>query len=209
MQPMTQTPPRRLVIVDVPPFIEEWRKRTGADQRDEVWEGVVHMGPSPTEDHHEAVFQLEVWLRRYWAKSCGGRVLGDCNVAPTGLRKWTDNYRVPDLFLIKPERLAYSRRTHFAGGPNVIVEIRSPGDESYEKLPFYFEIGVEEAWVIDRDSKAPEIFVRGVKAFRKAKANRAGWLVSKVTGVAMRAAKGKLALRLRDEPASDAMVPED
>ena len=63
--------------------------------------------------------------------------------------------------------------------------------------------------MIDRDSKAPEIFVRGVKAFRKAKPNRGGWLVSKVTGVAMRSTTGKLVLRLVDAPASETVLPEE
>ena len=43
------------------------------------------------------------------------------------------------------------------GPPTVVIEIRSPDDETLEKLPFYAKLGVPEVWVIDRDSRAVEI----------------------------------------------------
>ncbi len=210
MPVMTRDLPRRAVVMDVPPMLEAWRKRIGADRFDEMWEGVLHMPPAPTLEHQSFEFQIEWWLTVHWVPLSKGRVFHNVNVVEAGRRKWTHNYRSPDLLLVLRERLARGRGSHFAGGPNVIVEIRSPGDESYDKLPFYFAVGVEEAWIIDCDTKVPELFVRGAKAFRKAKANRAGWLVSKVTGVEMRAAaNGQLALRLGGDLATQAMVPPD
>ncbi len=210
MHPMTQTPPRRAVLLDMPPSIEAWRRRTGADRCDEVWEGVLHMGPLPNFDHQDLEFHLEAWLRAHWAKRTRGRVSHQRNVAQPGRADWQHNYRGPDLVLVRPARLSRDRNEYIEGGPDVIIEIRSPGDESYDKLPFYFEVGVEEAWIVDRDTKVPELFVRGAKAFRRAKANRAGWLVSKVTGVQMRAAANDtLALRLGGDLATESLVPPD
>ena len=37
----------RGVMAEVPEHILEWRKRTGIYQRDEMWEGVLHMSPEP------------------------------------------------------------------------------------------------------------------------------------------------------------------
>lgn len=39
-----------------------------------------------------------------------------------------------------------------------MIEIRSPGDETYEKLPSYADLGVREILVIDRDTLAIEMF---------------------------------------------------
>ncbi len=208
MAAMTQTP-RRAVMLEVPPHILEWRKRTGADRFDEVWEGVIHMSPSPSNRHQGLSGELAFWLKTHWARRGHGKVFVQCNVARPGIPKWLDDYRIPDLALLEPGCAARDLDTHFAGGPSVVVEVYSPGDESYDKLPFYFDIGVEEVWVIHRDTKVPEIFVRGAKAFRVAKANRAGWLVSKATGIEMRAVSpNQLALRLASDPATQALVPD-
>ena len=43
----------KAVMPSVPPEILEWRKRTGADRWDEMWEGVLHMGPTPNYDHQD------------------------------------------------------------------------------------------------------------------------------------------------------------
>ena len=49
--------------------------------------------------------------------------------------------------------------TYFEGAPTVVVEIRSPGDETMEKLPFYAKLGVPEVWIIDRDTRQPELYL--------------------------------------------------
>ena len=51
-----------------------------------------------------------------------------------------------------------------AGGPGVRRRVHPrrraarPGDESYEKFPFYAAVGVRELLVIDRDTKEPELY---------------------------------------------------
>jgi Uma2 family endonuclease len=38
-------------------------------------------------------------------------------------------------------------------GADLVVEFRSPGDESYEKLPFYAGRGITEALIVHRDRR--------------------------------------------------------
>ena len=72
------------------------------------------------------------------------------------------------------------------GGPTVAIEIRSPGDETYEKFDFYAAVDTAEVWVIDRDTKVPEIYVLEEGRFERQTADRQGWLTSPSTQVRMR-----------------------
>ena len=58
----------KAVMANVPEHILAWRRRTGADQWDEMWEGVLHMAPSPNRDHQDFEGALEFWLRLHWAE---------------------------------------------------------------------------------------------------------------------------------------------
>lgn len=197
----------KAVMSSVPEYILAWRKRTGADQRDEMWDGVIHMSPESNRDHQDFEADFEVWLRIHWARPRGNRVYHRINVASPN--KWPTNYRIPDLVLLTPERFCIDRNEYFEGGPDVVVEIRSPGDESYEKLPFYAEIGVLEVWVIDRDTKEPELFLcRDGRTHRQPPASD-GWLVSRATGIEFRAATNcKLECRLLGQPTSATLLPQ-
>src|SRR3990172_7275684 len=146
----------KAVMANVPEHILAWRRRTGADQWDEMWEGVLHMAPSPNRDHQDFEGALEAWLRQHWAAPGGGRVYHQINISEPGT--WPDNYRIPDLVLLTPQRFDIDRNEYFDGGPDAVVEIHSPGDEAYEKLDFYAKVGVREVWVIERDTKRPEIY---------------------------------------------------
>ncbi len=185
----------RAVIPEIPPGLLEWRKRTGADRWDEVWDGVLHMPPMPNREHQDFEFALENYLRVHWAPARGARVYHGINVAPAG--GWPNNYRIPDLVLLTPQRFGIDRNEYFEGGPDVVVEIRSPGDESYEKLEFYSGIGVTEVWIINRDSKVPELYALAGTQYRLQPAGADGWIRSAATGIELRAGvPGKLAIRL-------------
>lgn len=185
----------KAVMASVPEHILEWRRRTGADRYDEMWEGVLHMAPSPNRDHQDLEGSLEAWLRQHWAKPNGCRVYHNINVAEFGV--WPDNYRVPDLVLLTPQRFHIDCNEYFNGGPDAIVEIHSPEDETYEKLDFYAAIGVREVWVLDRDTKRPEIYELVDDEFRRRQPDALGWHRSEVVGAEMRATgDNKLEIRL-------------
>lgn len=189
----------------------EKRKRWGADRWDEVWEGVLHMAASPNPFHQDIESELEQYLQKHWADPIRARVRHNNNVAKDGAgRKWRDDYRIPDLVLMTRDRFHIIKKTHLEGPPNVVVEIHSPDDEASGKLPWYFELGVPEVWIIDRDSLQPEIYVRKRGRWTKVKADAEGWIRSPETGVEMRRApSGKLGIRMRDDPESMEELPSD
>jgi len=198
----------RAVMPEVPPEILAWRKRTGADMWDEMWEGVLHMAPVPNRHHQDLEWSMETYLRLRWARPSGNRVYHNINVASPG--GWPNNYRIPDLVLLTPKRFGIDRNEYFEGAPDVVVEIRSPGDESYEKLEFYAQLGVPEVWIIERDSKAPEIYVLQAGRYMQKAASAEGWVLSDVTDIELRIGHpGKLAMRLAGDDSTREDLPED
>jgi Uma2 family endonuclease len=196
----------KAVMSTVPEHILAWRRKTGADQWDEMWEGVLHMAPSPNRDHQDIEGALEAWLRQYWGKPNRCGVYHQINIAEPGT--WPNNYRIPDLVLLSRARKVIDRNEYFEGGPDAVVEVHSPGDEAYEKLDFYANVGVREVWIIDRDSRRPEIFVRSGDRFVERPAGREGWVESEVAGAEMRAtADGALEIRMIGRDDTLAQLP--
>src|SRR5262249_6379634 len=109
---------------------------------------------------------------------------------------WPNNFRIPDLVLLLPDRFHINRREYFEGGPDVAVEIHSPGDEAYEKLGFYFSVGVREVWIIQRDTLEVEIFLPRNSGRTPIQLGADGCLTSRVTGVQFRTRGKKLHVRI-------------
>jgi Uma2 family endonuclease len=198
----------KAVMPSIPPDIQDWRKRTGADRWDEMWEGVLHMPPMPNRAHQDLEGSLETYLRHYWAPSLQARVYHQINLA--AIDGWPNNYRIPDLILLRPERFAIDRNEYFEGAPSVVVEIQSPGDETDEKMPFYAQLGVPEVWVIQRDVRTPEVYRLKRGRYKKQPVGSGGWIRSPETGLELRAAPGpKLALRLAGDDSTRQDLPPD
>lgn len=199
----------KAVMAEVPFSLLEQRKRTGADQRDEMWEGVLHMPPMPNNPHQDFEGSLETYLRYRWARPRKAKVYHEVNLASVG--GWPYDYRIPDLLLVTRERFPIiNRDERFEGAPDGVVEIYSPGDESYEKLPFYEKLGVPEVWIIHRDTKEPEIYLLKRGRYKKQAKTSSGWLRSPLTGLEMRATKdAKLAIRLIGDDSTREELPED
>jgi len=196
----------KAVMPVVPEHILQWRKTTGADCWDEMWEGVLHMTPEPNRAHQDLQGALYSWLRVHWAVPKGNRVFPPINIASPG--GWPNDYRIPDLVLLTPDRFQIDHNEYFEGPPTVVVEIRSPGDESLEKLPFYARIGVPEVWMIDRDSRAPQVLALSAGTYEEEAPDADGWLRSAVTGVWLRAgAQAALEIRLAEDPGSRESLP--
>ena len=198
----------KAVMPDVPPDILQWRKRTGADHWDEMWEGVLHMPPMPNRTHQDLEGALVAWLRLQWARPRGNKVYHQINLASPG--GWSDDYRIPDLVLLTPDRFEIDRNEYFEGPPTVVVEIRSPGDETDEKMPFYAKLGVPEVWVIDRDTKVPQVFVHQGNDYREQSPHDDGWIDSPATGIQVCGQPGqKLGIRLADDADTTQVLPEE
>jgi len=197
----------KAVMPVVPEHILQWRKTTGADCWDEMWEGVLHMTPEPNRTHQDLQGALYTWLRIYWAMPKGYKVYPPVNLALPG--GWPNDYRIPDVVLLTPDRFHIDHDEYFEGAPTAVVEIRSPGDESFEKLPFYARLGVPEVWIIDRDTKVPQVLVLSTDTYEEQSPDADGWLKSAGTGVWLRPEAGnRLGIRLADDPGTPQLLPE-
>jgi Uma2 family endonuclease len=94
---------------------------------------------------------------------------------------------VPDMVVSTPEQ---RRKRGVVGSAELVVEILSPHDETYEKLPFYESLGVKEVLVIDPETRKVELFVLRTKRLRKAKPDREGRVRSKVLDVRFSTKRG-------------------
>jgi Uma2 family endonuclease len=162
----------------------------------------------PNRFHQDIEGALETFLRSIWAPRAKAKVYHQINLASIG--GWPKNYRIPDLLIVLPERFAIDRNEYFEGPPNVVVEIHSPEDESYDKLPFYEKLGVLEVWIIDRDTCEPEIYQLKRNRYRKVAASEEGWFRSAETGLEMRRGVGtKLSVRLAGDETTRQELPPD
>jgi Uma2 family endonuclease len=133
----------RTVVLDPPTsgFEEllERRRRSGLERFDEVWDGVLHMAPAPLGEHADISQQLAEQLGPR-ARAAGlWPTMGEFNLGES-----ENDYRVPDGGLHR-ERL----RGVWHHTAALVVEITSPNDESWEKLPFYAAHGVDEVLIVD------------------------------------------------------------
>jgi Uma2 family endonuclease len=198
----------RAVMPEVRPEILDWRRRTGADRWDEMWDGELHMPPMPNLEHQDFALSLAAWLEIHWkGRQRGNRVRLPINVASPG--GWPKDYRIPDLVLVTLGSRGVDCGEYYEGPPTAVIEIRSPGDESYEKLAFYAKLGAPEVWIIDRDSKAPEVYVLHADHYENQLASEEGWILSAATGVHLRPAGGKLSVEMIDDPHTRRALPED
>jgi Uma2 family endonuclease len=129
------------------------RKRKGIDRYDEVWEGMYVMPSMPSNAHQELVHDLDTILDEVVKRAGLGKSYPGANVSDRR-KGWEQNHRVPDILVVLKNSRAIDCGTHFCGGPDFLVEIQSPGDDTEEKVPFYGKIGVRELLIIHRDKRA-------------------------------------------------------
>ena len=147
-------------MLEVAPSLLEQRRRLGLDRYDEMWEGVLHMVPAPHDEHQRLQDDLLVFLKPLLQRAKRGTLRSNLNVFDEASP--VENYRIPDLtFVLDGHEARLAKDGVRGGGPDAVFEIRSPGDESYEKLPFYAKLGVREVVIVDRDTKRVEVFALG------------------------------------------------
>ena len=167
------------------------RRRACADRKDEVWNGVYVMPPMANNEHQRMVMGLCAHLGEVLGETA--TVLPGANVSDRG-DDWEHNYRCPDVVVVLAGGLAIDRGTHWQGGPDFLVEVMSPGDDTMAKLPFYAQLGVREVLVVERDTRAPALYrlARGRLApARPADVGGEPYLVSGVVPLAFRRVESK------------------
>jgi Uma2 family endonuclease len=165
-------------MLEVDQRLLDERRRLGIDRWDEMWEGVLHMVPAPSGPHQRLSARL------FLALSPLATAAGLVPHFETGLyRPGADiDYRIPDLLFAHP-RLATERGVD--GGAELVVEIRSPGDESYAKLDWYAGLGVAEILVVDPTTLAVELFRGTAAGATPVAADAEGRVASEVLGATL------------------------
>lgn len=121
----------------------ESRRISGRDRSDEMWDGVLHLSPHPNARHARLLQQLAELL----GPPARGAGLVPA-VAEFNLGDSDQDYRVPDGGLLR------DIEDHlFVPSAALVIEVRSPGDESWEKLPFYAAHGVDEVLIVDPQTR--------------------------------------------------------
>ncbi len=133
--------------------------RAGSDEnnRDEVWEGVLVVPAVANNEHQTMVMDLCYAFASVVNRSGGDRVQPGANVSDRDA-DWKDNYRCPDVVVYLASNKAKDSNTHWVGGPDLAVEIRSPGEDPRLKLDFYAKIKTREVLIVDRDPWAVELY---------------------------------------------------
>jgi Uma2 family endonuclease len=166
------------------------RQQSDIDKYDEVWDGVYVVPPLANNPHQSLVGFLTAILHEIVVMPGRGLVLPGANVSDrrTG---WEHNYRDPDLVVVLNDGRAVDCTTHWMGGPDFLVEIRSPGDETDEKIPFYSRIQVRELLIIHRDTRELQLLRHDGQELRSveptlSRGKNWHWLVSEVVPLAFR-----------------------
>ena len=134
----------RAVLVNARESLVEERRRLGIDSQDERWEGEWHFVNPPKLWHPE----LNSKMFRVLAPIAEAVGLSPyCE--STGVFAHAEDWRVPDQVYARPTDKIEEGLT----GAELVVEIRSPDDESYAKLPFYAARGITEALIVHRDRR--------------------------------------------------------
>lgn len=149
-------PMKTVVIRPRPPELDAViarRHALGHDGYDEVWEGDYHMAPIAHPWHAYIQNQLAAAMQAL-ARRAGLVSIGPFNLGTP------DNFRVPDGGIHRQ-----LPGTAFVPSAALVVEVVSPGDESWEKFDFYASHGVDEVLIADPTEHTVSIFTRSGAAF--------------------------------------------
>jgi Uma2 family endonuclease len=125
-------------------------------------EGEIIRHMPATESHQAIVGLLFALLRGYVNIFALGRVI----LAPFIVKLWPDGpAREPDVLFIGQSRLANLDNQQFDGGPDLVIEVVSPGSvtiDRVDKFREYERAGVGEYWIIDprRQKQQADFYVR-------------------------------------------------
>ena len=174
-------------MLEVPQSMLDQRRRLGIDGRDEMWDGVVHIVPPEGGSHQRLNTRFLMVV---------GPLSERRGLVPhtdTGLFRSDDDYRVPDQLHARAEQLS----ERGVEGAELVVEVRSPRDETYEKFDFYIALGVREVLVLHPDDRRAELF-RLIEDRLLPVSTTGGVVESEVLGVQLATVEGKLRITWSD-----------
>lgn len=89
---------------DVQEKLKAEREASGADQYDEVWEGVYMMAPLANDEHQELQFRIAALCQIAIGLDSSAKVRAGVNVSDRE-EGWQKNYRIPDVAIFLPNRV--------------------------------------------------------------------------------------------------------
>lgn len=182
--------PEKLLILDqdlIREIIQE-RHEQGIDGFDEVWEGVYIVPPLATNAHQQLATGLASIAFNVITLEGRGKVYGGANISDRRFG-WKRKFRAPDVVVALTGGRAIDCDTHWMGGPDFLVEVLTPGDQTEEKIPFYGQIGVRELLIVHRDTRELRLYRHNGNELVQVKPSdfQGGkWLVSKIVPLAFR-----------------------
>ncbi len=168
-------------------FIRD-RQQRGIDGPDETWEGVYTVPPIAGNPHQSLVGFLTGILFNVITLEGRGEVQPGANVSDRR-DGWEQSFRGPDVVVALTDCPAVNCGSHWMGGPDFLIEVETPGDETEEKIPFYGKLKVRELLIVHRDTRAVRLYRHnGRKLVQVKLSSHVGgkWLVSNVVPLAFR-----------------------
>ena len=131
-------------------------------ERYELIDGELIVTHAPTWRHQYPASQIHVALGN-WSRETG---LGTALEVPGLVLSRIDGV-IPDVIWISWDRLRASEDAagHFTVGPEIVVEVLSPGTENVKrdretKLGLYSREGVDEYWIVDWQRRTVDVYRR-------------------------------------------------
>jgi Uma2 family endonuclease len=175
----------------MPEVLNAERRPLGLDKQDEMWDGVLHMN-LPGNTNHQRI-ERELGLRfDPLARQLGLELLMEAGLFDPAMED-NKSFWVPDVVVFPPS-VASDRGVE--GPATLAVEIRSPGDESIEKIPYYSRIGVAELLIIDRDKRTVRRWLAGTSGLAEVPAGEDCWHQLAALPAALRGGDGSLEVRI-------------
>lgn len=148
-----------ILILD-PNEADALRERYAAEHPDrptEVWEGVTVVPPMANTEHFRLSSRLCYAFSSVIDWDGGDEAVPGGNVSDRD-DQWEHNYRNPDVIVALAGGVAIDRGSYWVGGPDLVVEIISRGEDSRAKFGFYAAVGTREVLIVDRHPWAVELF---------------------------------------------------
>lgn len=149
-----------------------------------MWDAVVHVVP-PAGDA-----QQELQAELFYVLFPLARRLGLLRRFETGLYRADDDYTVPDQLYCRPDQ----RSDRGAERAELVIEIRSPRDETYDKIDWYAARGVREMLIVHPEGRRVELLRNVGGRLLPVSAGPGGALHSEVLAVGLATVDGRLVI---------------
>lgn len=134
-------------------------------RRYELYQGELHMVPSPSVTHQRISGNLEALLRQFVLENR----LGEVFHAPLDVVFAEDTFVQPDILFVSQERRGIIGEQNISGAPDLVIEILSPSTEERDrgvKLQLYCRYGVRECWLVDPEERMVEVLALSPEGYR-------------------------------------------